>query len=192
MLVQPGKIPRPTLRTQRLKYVRFLAIPFLYFSQFAPRLFVAGTLISALGLLLRAFAAGSIHKDQELARGGPYGFVRHPLYAGTFFVGLGFSVAGGRWWFLPVFVPLFLLLYQRTVAAESLELEERFGNEYRRYRSEVPAVVPRLRKGGVDRAKPAPRPGFRSWLYWRNKEWQAAIGVLVGYGMLWVRVSLFG
>ena len=181
-----------SLRTQRLRFTWLLALPFLYFSEFSPRLFLVGLLVSAVGLLLRGFAAGSIHKDQELARGGPYRYVRHPLYIGSYLLGLGFSLAGGRWWFSPVYTALFLWLYLRAVTVENRELEVRFGEEYGRYRREVPGVLPRF--GSVPPGHPAspPSPGFRLWLYRRNKEWQAALGFLIGYAVLWVRVNLLG
>ncbi len=183
-----GETGGPTLRRQRLRYVWLLALPFLLLSKPAPGILLGGALISLLGLGLRAFAAGSIHKDQKLATGGPYRIIRHPLYLGSFLVGFGFALASGRWWLLLVFMLLFLGLYGRTIRAEEATLEALFGPEYWRYRGEVPPFFPRL--GG---RHDLPRgPGFRSWLFWHNKEWQAALGTLSGYGLLWIRMWLLG
>jgi len=166
----------------------FLALPFLYLSRPSPRTLLLGALISLFGLLLRALAAGSIHKDRELATGGPYSRLRHPLYLGSFLLGLGLALAGGRGWFPILFLGLFVWIYRRTIQAEEAELMLRFGEDFVSYRRQVPAFAPRFRPF----VPPNPSPGFRFWLYRRNKEWQAALGALVGYGILWVRISLLG
>jgi protein-S-isoprenylcysteine O-methyltransferase Ste14 len=165
-----------------------LALPFLYLSRPTPTFLVIGTLVSLSGLFLRAFAAGSIHKDRELATGGPYRFIRHPLYFGSFLLGLGLALAGGRWWLPVLFVGLFVWLYGRAIEAEERELESQFGEEFARYRGRVPAFLPRVHV----RRSTASSPGFRSWLYWRNKEWQAALGTVIGFGLLWARMHFLG
>jgi protein-S-isoprenylcysteine O-methyltransferase Ste14 len=165
-----------------------LVLPFLVFSRPTAALFLAGGLISLLGLLLRAVAAGSILKDERLASGGVYGRLRHPLYVGSFLLGLGLSVAGGRWWFPLAFAALFGWIYFLTIRAEVRELESRFGECFQSYRAQVPAFLPRLRpyRSGD------PSQGFRLEVYLRNKEWQAALGALVGYAVLWARMILLG
>src|SRR4051812_28446814 len=42
------------------------------------------------GLMLRSWAAGTLHKRTELTMSGPYGLVRHPLYIGSFMMMVGF------------------------------------------------------------------------------------------------------
>ena len=42
-----------------------------------------GLPVSALGLALRAWAAGHLEKNRSLAESGPYAYVRNPLYIGT-------------------------------------------------------------------------------------------------------------
>jgi protein-S-isoprenylcysteine O-methyltransferase Ste14 len=174
----------PTLRTQRLRLVWLLALPFLYMSLPHPRTLLLGLPFSLSGILLRSWAAGSIQKDRELATGGPYGHLRHPLYLGSFLLGFGLSLAGGRWWFPLLFSALFIWVYRRTVLAEEAELTRRFGEGHESYLRQVPSFLPSF--GGHE----APGPGFSFPLYRRNKEWQAALGALVGYGLLWMRMSL--
>ena len=178
----------PTFRTQRLRLAWLLALPFLYLSRPSPRMLLLGVLFSLPGLLLRARAAGSIEKDRELATGGPYNRLRHPLFLGSFLLGLGLALAGGRGWFPILFSGLFVWLYHRTIRAEEAELMRRFGGDYEAYRKEVPAFVPRFRPF----ISPNPSPGFRFRLYRRNKEWQAALGALIGFGLLWAKMSLLG
>jgi len=165
-----------------------LALPFVYLAAPSPRSLLIGALISASGLLLRGYAAGSIHKDRELATGGPYDFVRHPLYLGSFFLGFGLALAGGRWWFPALFFGFFAWLYAQTVRAEEKELADRFGAAFDTYRRRVPAFLPRLRHDGFK----SPSAGFRSSLYRRNKEWQALLGAAMGYGLLWGKMFYLG
>jgi hypothetical protein len=177
---------KPTLRKQRLKWVWPLALPFLFLARPSSQLLLVGALFSLSGLLLRGLAAGFIFKDRELAMGGPYSRLRHPLYLGSFLLGFGLALAGGRWWMPLLFSGLFVWLYHRTILAEEAGLVDLFGEDYRTYKRQVPALVPRLSRNGV----PTPSPGFRIGLYLRNQEWQAALGALVGYWLLWVRMSL--
>lgn len=137
-----------------------------------------------MGLLLRASAAGAIHKDRELATGGPYGHLRHPLYLGSFLLGLGLSLAGGRWWLPVIFVVLFFWLYRRTLLVEESDLLSRFGNDYEAYMREVPAFFPRIRAF----PKRSDAPSFRFERFRRNREWQASLGAAIGFGLLWLRM----
>src|SRR6476659_4446180 len=70
---------------------------FIFFAKPTPRALLIGGSISLLGLALRGWAAGHIRKNAELATSGPYAFTRNPLYLGSFFLGLGFTIASGRW-----------------------------------------------------------------------------------------------
>ena len=188
-----------SLRKQRLRLTWVLAPLYLFLANPSPPLLVAGLVLCTPGLALRAFAAGTVHKDQSLAVSGPYAHVRHPLYLGSFLIGFGLVVAGGRWVFLPLFLGVFLWAYGRTVVEEERRLQLRFGEPYRRYQADVPAFLPRLRPYRLDVPDDAGRlqgasapPGFRLWLYGRNKEWATAVGLVVGFGTLWLKVVLLG
>jgi protein-S-isoprenylcysteine O-methyltransferase Ste14 len=54
------------------------------FGHARPSMFWAGVALFALGSALRWWAAGTLHKDQEVTTGGPYAVARHPLYVGSF------------------------------------------------------------------------------------------------------------
>ena len=54
-------------------------------------LFMGGA-IAVVGLLVRAWAAGHIRKNQTLAVSGPYAHTRNPLYLGSFILGVGFTI----------------------------------------------------------------------------------------------------
>src|SRR5437773_10178000 len=79
----------------------------------------AGSVVSILGLALRAWSAGHIRKNDALATSGPYAFTRNPLYLGSFLLGLGFTVAAARWVLGAVFVALFLGIYLPVMRVEA-------------------------------------------------------------------------
>jgi protein-S-isoprenylcysteine O-methyltransferase Ste14 len=167
---------RPTLRTLRLKLSWLLVLPFLFLARPTPGLLLVGLFFALPGLALRALAAGHIEKDRVLATTGPYAALRHPLYLGSFLVGAGLVVAGGRWLLLPLFLGFLALVYGKTIIAEEAELARLFGDDYREYKTRVPAFVPRLGGGASG--------GFSAGLFLRNREWEAPLGVLGGFLIL--------
>jgi protein-S-isoprenylcysteine O-methyltransferase Ste14 len=84
--------------------------------------------------------------EQRLVTAGIRGRVRHPVYLGHFCEMLAWSVGTGM-----------VVLYGLTafavltgavmICVEERELEQRFGEEYRKYRRQVPAFLPRLFPG---------------------------------------------
>lgn len=149
---------------------------------------VGGAVILA-GLIVRAWAAGVLEKDGELAVSGPYAFTRNPLYLGSFVVGLGTVAAGGRIWIGAAFLAFFAWTYPATMARESAGLEDRFGDGYRRYRGAVPGFVPRLSPyRPLPGTAPAPTR-FSLARYLRNREWEAALGGIAGMGLLVLKAA---
>lgn len=175
----------PTLRAQRLRLVWILAVPFFVLARPTPFSLVLGGVLALPGLLLRAMAAGFIHKDRILARHGPYRHLRHPLYLGSFFAGVGLAVASGRLVVLAGYLILFPLIYFRTIRAEEAELEGRFGDDYRVYRRLVPAFLPARRKGRRRAPAPVEAPSFQVTAFVRNRAWEAPLGVLAVFLLLW-------
>ncbi len=78
----------------------------------------------------------------RLALGGPYGFVRHPIYVGNFLVGLGFvGLLTAHPWIWMAYTVLFWLEYTLITDAEEAFLLSRF-DTYRTYREKVPRFLP--------------------------------------------------
>lgn len=78
----------------------------------------------------------------RLARGGPYAWVRHPIYGGNFLVGLGFvGLLTANLWIWGAYALLFWLEYTLITDAEEDFLMSRFP-EYRDYRARVPRFLP--------------------------------------------------
>lgn len=139
---------------------------------------VLGLPISMLGLLLRAWAAGHLAKDRELAISGPYAYLRNPLYVGTLIVALGFVLAARNIGLAILFAVVFLLVYLPAVELEEQHLREIF-NAYGQYASQVYRFVPRRRYGAGSKR-------FSATLYSRNEEYKAALGWLIALAwLLW-------
>jgi len=81
---------------------------------------------------------------QKLATSGIRAHVRHPVYLGHLCEMLAWSLFSGLavCWALTAFA---IVTGTVMIRMEDKELESRFGVEYRRYRSTVPAVLPTLR-----------------------------------------------
>src|SRR6266550_2868773 len=140
---------------------------------------IAGAIVSFFGLATRAWAAGHIRKNAALATSGPYAHTRNPLYLGSFLVGLGFTLASGRWVLAILFVGLFLGIYFPVMRVEASTLADLFGNAYDDYRREVPLFFPRItpfREGesGIVR--------YDRGLYMRYREYRAALGLVAAWG----------
>jgi len=135
-----------------------------------------GLPIAILGILLRAWAAGHLAKNQTMARSGPYAMVRNPLYVGTLIVAGGLVIAAREWVLGLLFAAVFLLVYLPVIELEEQHLRKLFP-EYADYAREVPMLLPRPSKDwGPDT--------FSLRLYMRNQEYQALLGFLAGAAFL--------
>lgn len=177
-----------TMRQLRLRAVWLIVIPFLWLSRPSATTLVVGCALAAVGLFIRGWSAGTIHKDQELTVSGPYAFTRNPLYLGSFFIGLGVSIAGGHWIWPTVFLLFFATVYTRTMTGEARHLGELFPERYAEYVDEVPAFLPRLTPY---RPRDGRTAGFRWAQYARNREWEASLGALAAFGLLAAKTYWF-
>src|SRR5712671_4473204 len=143
---------------------------FFLLSRSRPLTLAIGAGIAVPGLILRAWATGHLRKNDALAVTGPYAYTRNPLYLGSFLMGVGFTVASGRFVLGFLFAALFLGIYVPVMRVESATLAELFGESYERYLKAVPLFLPRL-SPYRDRTKHAAR--FDAALYKRYHEYQA-------------------
>jgi protein-S-isoprenylcysteine O-methyltransferase Ste14 len=96
------------------------------------------------GFLLISAAWRILYEAQQrhaLAMTGPYGYVRHPQYAGFALIMIGFFV---QWPTLvtALMLPVLLVMYWRLAKREERETEAAFGDAYRAYAARVPAFIP--------------------------------------------------
>lgn len=136
-----------------------------------------GGVVGLIGVLIRAWAAGHLAKNQQLATSGPYAYVRNPLYVGTLIAGIGFGVAGAHWAIGALLVAFFILYYLPVVEEEERHLAKILPG-YDEYRERTPKLLPRLSPAYVG------GPSFRRDLYLRNQEYQALIGYLLVLAIL--------
>jgi protein-S-isoprenylcysteine O-methyltransferase Ste14 len=110
--------------------------------------FLIGSLLVVAGAALRLWSAGYLVKNDLLSVAGPYAHLRHPLYAGTLCLAVGFGVIAGGWALVLVlgcFLPLFFLYYfPYKERVESARLARRHGSAYAEYHRAVPALLPSL------------------------------------------------
>ena len=83
----------------------------------------------------------TVKQDHELVRSGPYRLVRYPIYTGLLFGILGTAVAIGEWRGLIGFA-LITIGFVLKLRIEERFMSETFGEQYARYRAEVPALIP--------------------------------------------------
>jgi protein-S-isoprenylcysteine O-methyltransferase Ste14 len=159
-----------------------LVAAFAWFSHPAFYSLAIGLPVSALGLLLRAWAAGHLEKDSRLAMSGPYAHVRNPLYIGTLLVAAGLVVASQRWLLALLFGGVFALIYLPAIELEEQHLRDLFP-EFAAYAERVPALLP-----GLARSRDRSERRFRWPLYVKNREYQALLGFLAGVAILIAKV----
>jgi protein-S-isoprenylcysteine O-methyltransferase Ste14 len=151
-----------------------IVIVFAWFSQPTPQSMLWGVPISLAGLALRAWAAGCLAKNQQLATGGPYAYSRNPLYIGTLLVAAGLAIAARSVALAALFAAVFLLVYLPVIQNEEQHLRKIFP-EYAAYADRVPALWPRLTPAPTENSNP-----FRAALYLKNQEYQAGTGFVAG------------
>lgn len=109
----------------------------------------AGFFLVLSGVGLRSWAAGIIHKSEQLATIGPYSLTRHPLYIGSLLMAVGFcSVIGDIKNFIVIFA-IVVIFYVPKIHREETRLADEFGEEWKQYilRTSIfyPKTVPDLR-----------------------------------------------
>lgn len=144
--------------------------------------------LTAVGVAMRLWSAGCLVKNSRLSTGGPYRFLRDPMYFGSMFTVSGLFVLAGNWGMLAGFHVVFhLFTMPRKRWVEGERLLRRYGMEYAEYRIAVNSLVPRLTP------YPSKEPtefDFKHALV-RNHEygiWMLIVGVGVA---LWLKAAGF-
>jgi len=82
-------------------------------------------------------------RTHRLATSGPYARIRHPQYAGFVLIMTGFLVQWPTLVTLAMY-PVLVFMYARLAKREESDMLAQFGDEYRRYRNAVPALIPKF------------------------------------------------
>jgi len=158
----------------RLGYV--LAIFVLFFARPTPAFVAIGALVGILGLWLRAYAAGYLHKQEVLTVTGPYAYTRNPLYLGSAVLALGAGIATRSWISGAILVIYFAVVYSVVMRREEGELLGHHGAEFQDYAAAVPLFLPRMTAARLPGASTGQ---FSFARYKKNHEYQAALGFLL-------------
>ncbi len=158
-----------------------MAIAVFWFARPEPKLILEGGLIGIAGLLLRAYAAGFLNKQETLTRTGPYAYTRNPLYLGSALMALGLAVASGSRISALLLLLYFSVFYSVVMRREEAELLQQHGQAFEEYARTVPLFLPRLSKGGTREGEGA---AFSWEQYKKNHEYQALFGLFSVLGLL--------
>ena len=126
-------------------------ILFQHFLPWGYATYWSGTALLVLGLAFSVWAriylgrnwsgTVTIKEQHELVRGGPYAYVRHPIYTGLLLAFIGTAIVRGEWRGVLAVLIAFAALW-RKLRLEERWMIETFGDEYRRYRERTAALIP--------------------------------------------------
>ena len=169
----------------RVRIGYLLAVVVLLLSRPEPRPILIGACVGLLGLAIRAYAAGFLHKQAVLTTSGPYARTRNPLYFGSSILALGAAIAMNSWPSAVLLLVYFALVYTLVMRREEIELRGHHGAEFDAYANSVPLFFPRL----IALKQPAVTASTFSWSQYRkNHEYQAALGfcfLLLALVVIW-------
>jgi protein-S-isoprenylcysteine O-methyltransferase Ste14 len=82
-------------------------------------------------------------RNSRFVDGGPYRYVRNPMYSGILILGTSLGLAFGTW-LLPLAATIMFTILARRTRIEEMYLIARFGDQYRTYMTQVGRFFPRL------------------------------------------------
>ncbi len=151
---------------------------------------------AVLGFMIRAYTVGHTPRGtsgrntrsqiaESLNTTGAYSVVRHPLYVGNFFMGLGVALFTGLWWLAVIYSLAFWIYYERIMFAEEEFLTGRFGPRYAAWAADTPAFIPDLSRF----TRPALSFSLRNVLLLQAVAESSAAGA-PRLDIAWIRVGL--
>ena len=110
-------------------------------------------LVALSGLIIRAFVIGTAPHGtsargtrqptaDSLSTRGAYSIVRHPLYLANTVVALGCALLSATWYLPTIVVLLSFVYHERIAAREEAFLRAAFGDRFKAWAAEVPAMIP--------------------------------------------------
>lgn len=174
----PGDSLPPPWRTRwRVRVGYPVGIGCFLLAHPVPVTLCAGATMAAIGLTIRAAAAGHLHKHESLATAGPYAWTRNPLYLGSSLLAAGFLLATSSWLAAAIAVLYLAVFYPGVMRREEEELRAEYGPAFDEYARRVSPFWPRPPSGAA--SEPF------SWAqYRRNREYQALAGATVAFAIL--------
>jgi protein-S-isoprenylcysteine O-methyltransferase Ste14 len=167
----------PFLRRHRRTIGIPLVLAALILARYNPRFLIPSLILVTIGELIRIWAAGHLQKEKILTTGGPYRFMRNPLYLGSFLIAIGFGLISGSIWVWLLIVAYFVLVYIPVIRYEEMILRQKFSG-YPGYAAKVPAFFPTIFGYSISSTQ------FSFSQAWRNREYNAVLGIIVVYIVL--------
>jgi hypothetical protein len=137
----------------------------------------------ALGLLLRLWARGHLERGVPITETGPYAYIRHPLYVGSFLLGLGFALMSRSPAVAAAYAVCFVVMYVPKGLREEAHLRSAGGRTYAAYAARTGALLPRFPRA----ARTANARRFEWRRVRHHREWRTWVGVLVLLAVAWQR-----
>lgn len=144
------------------------ALFYLWLAKTTPTTLAIGSIVIAIGLLIRALASGQVSKNETLATSGAYSYTRNPLYFGSILIGIGFAIAARNLWIWVFLAALFVFVYVPVIRSEEMFLHAKFP-DFESYASRVPRILPRWSGENLT-------ADFSRHLYLQHREYNALIG----------------
>ena len=117
-------------------------------------LFASGVILLLLGVFLRWYAIRTLGRyftrdvavssDQKVVQSGPYHYIRHPAYSGTFLTMLGVGLAVTNWVSLGALLLCVFLGHMYRVSVEEKALSQAIGQPYIEYMHRTTRFIPLL------------------------------------------------
>lgn len=108
---------------------------------------ILGLALLVLWICWHAWAMKTIRawwNHDLLCTKGPFGFVRHPMYAGSIWIaGYGVALLFNSWVLL-LWPPVWALIASVLVRKEETMMTQVFGDEYKRYAARTGRLFPRI------------------------------------------------
>ena len=120
---------------------------------------LVSNLLVLAGFIIIYKAWKVLHQAQQtgsLATEGPYGYVRHPQYAGFIIIMTGFLFMWPTILTLAMY-PVLVIVYTRLAKQEERLVRKELGASYDDYAQKVPAFLPRFKNGSFHMTKPNER-----------------------------------
>jgi protein-S-isoprenylcysteine O-methyltransferase Ste14 len=185
--IRPWRLPTAAeLAPWRVRSGYAVGLLYAWFADPTVPSLVLGSMIAAIGLLIRGAAAGYLRKNERLTTSGPYAYTRNPLYFGSSLLALGLLVAGSSWIAALLVAAYVAVFYPAVIRFEAEHLRKLHGINYDAYAAHVPLFFPRLTPppAMADAADSA----LFSWeQYKANREHHAAIGAAAAILLLAVK-----
>lgn len=139
--------------------------------------------LGLVGLLVRARAAGYLHKQELLTVTGPYAYTRNPLYFGSSVLAVAAAVASHSWISAAIVCGYFASVYFFVMRREEGELRSRYGAAFDEFAHAVPLFFPRPTPARLSFSSAG---SFSSAQYRKNHEYQAALGFVFLLALLFL------